>query len=217
MTDAEGAFRACLAAAPESAEAHYSLGLTLLALGDYAGNLALLERSFELQDDPTRRADLHIARFFAGETTRDDIVRRIASESVPNYLVTYLFALLDHPDPAQRDPELVLRTLDERASQISAESWLWTVETVARVRSEDWAGALAAIEGHYRAPSFLLLTPNAYDFLRALIYARLGRDGEARESYARGMAEWAVQTGGNPAAWERSDVMRWRREAEAAL
>jgi hypothetical protein len=31
------------------------------------------------------------------------------------------------------------------------------------------------------------------------------------------MAEWDVQTRGDPAAWERSDVMRWRKEADVAM
>jgi hypothetical protein len=31
------------------------------------------------------------------------------------------------------------------------------------------------------------------------------------------MAAWDEQTRGKSAAWERSDVMRWRKEAEAAL
>ena len=30
-------------------------------------------------------------------------------------------------------------------------------------------------------------------------------------------SERNVLTAGNPAAWEKSDVMRWRREAEAEL
>jgi hypothetical protein len=31
------------------------------------------------------------------------------------------------------------------------------------------------------------------------------------------MKQWRLKTGGNPEAWKRSDVMRWRREAEAAM
>jgi hypothetical protein len=84
-------------------------------------------------------------------------------------------------------------------------------------RDEDWQGALDVMQGHYQPPAVLLVTPMAFDFLRSLIYSKLDRDGEARECYVRGMAAWNEQTGGNPQAWERSDVMRWRREAEAAL
>ncbi len=217
LTEAEGAYRACVASAPRNAEAHYSLGLALLQLGDHAGDLASLTRSLELEDDPNRRPDLEAARFFVGQIQREDVVRLLAEETLPNNFVTYLYALLDHPDPRQRDPALVLRTLEERASLIADASWLYVVETVARVRAQDWPGALAAIEGHYRTPEYMLLTPSAHDFVRALIYSRLGREGEARECFKRGMVAWNTQTGGNPAAWEHSDVMRWRREAEAAL
>ena len=61
------------------------------------------------------------------------------------------------------------------------------------------------------------MTPNAFDFLRSLIYSNLGSTEAASECYSRAMAEWNVVTAGNPDAWEKSDVMRWRREAEAAL
>jgi hypothetical protein len=46
---------------------------------------------------------------------------------------------------------------------------------------------------------------------------KTGRADAARESYVRGMTNWKSLTSGNPAAWEHSDIMRWRREAEAAL
>ena len=52
---------------------------------------------------------------------------------------------------------------------------------------------------------------------RRIDAVHLRREGEAREAYARGMAVWEARTAGNPAAWERSDVMRWRRAAEEAL
>jgi hypothetical protein len=61
------------------------------------------------------------------------------------------------------------------------------------------------------------MTPVCYDFMRSLILSHLGRDVESRAYYERAMVEWEKLTGGNPAAWERSDAMRWRREAEAVL
>jgi len=91
------------------------------------------------------------------------------------------------------------------------------LDAVAHIRTEDWPGALAAIEGRQFQPKLQLLTPNAFDFMRSLIYSKLGNAEAARECHERGVAEWNVLTGGNPEAWERSDVMRWRREAEAAL
>jgi hypothetical protein len=63
----------------------------------------------------------------------------------------------------------------------------------------------------------MLLTPVSYEFLRALIYAKLGRQVEARQAYDRGMLAWEETTRDHPDAWAKSDAMRWRREAEAAL
>ena len=87
----------------------------------------------------------------------------------------------------------------------------------ARVRQEDWAGAHAAIDGRYRLPRLMILSPMGHGFLRSRICSRLGRDQEARVHYGRGFMTWEDGTRVDPAAWERSDAMRWKREAEAAL
>ncbi len=217
LADADGAFRACIAAAPSNAEAYYGIGTVQTLLGDHAGALKSLTRSLELEENADRRVDFEVSRYYLGLNTPADIERMLAIATSSYNGATLLYALLDHPDPKQRDPELVLRSLQGIAAPYSGESWFFVVEAVANVRAEDWPGALAAMEGHYQPPDVLLLTPMAYDFLRSLIYSKLGRDGEARECYTRGMAEWNDETGGNPSAWERSDVMRWRRAAEAVL
>jgi hypothetical protein len=129
---------------------------------------------------------------------------------------TYLVGLADHPDPAQRTPELVLRVLEKRPGLAEA-NWRFEVEALARVRLEDWAGALSAIDQRDLRSSLWALTPMARLFLHSLILSRLGRPGEARLCYERGMAEWDRVTAGQPGAWGQSDAMRWRREAEAAL
>jgi serine/threonine-protein kinase len=217
LTDAEGAYRACIAAQPNNAEAYYGLGCTQALLGEFAEELKSLTRSLELEEHADRRVDFEVVRFYTGSITKADIARQLAIATTTYNVATLLYALLDHPDPAQRDPQLVLRTLEEQGSRLSAEKWFATVEAVAHVRAVDWPGALAAIEGNYEASDVLILTPGAYDFLRSLIYSHLGRSGEARECYTRGMVQWNGLTGGNPAAWENSDVMRWRRDAEAVL
>ncbi|MBK7645026.1 MAG: protein kinase [Planctomycetes bacterium] len=217
LTDAEGAYRACLAVDPKSAEGLYSLGLAQGSLGDFKGLLASLERSLALQEDSNRRVDYEVARYYTGAIGRDEIERQLPSEAVVANLLTYLFSLVDHPDPAQRDPEFVLRSLEQRAGQFEGTDAVWVVETVAHVRLGDWPAALTSMGNHFQAPTLALMTPTGFPFLRSLIYSHLGRTDAARECYERGMAEWNERTGGNPAAWERSDVMRWRREAEAVL
>ncbi len=216
LTEALGAARAAVAAYPTNAEAHYNLGMVLVQLGDFSGALESVAHSLELVDDPSRRADRICLRFRNGLATRADVERAVASEPDLLSIATFLYTLLDSTDPAQRNPAFVLKQLADNPLIANAE-WRWLVETVARVRAEDWRGALTALGDHYTTPAALILTPAAFDFLRSLIYSRIGNRDAARDSYTRGMVGWAAITGGNPGAWERSDVMRWRREAEAAL
>jgi hypothetical protein len=111
----------------------------------------------------------------------------------------------------------VLKFLEERAGSFPRDRWPATLQIVARVRLEDWAGALAVFEKEFKPQQLMLLTPMSYEFLRALIYAKLGRQVEARQAYDRGTLAWEEATRDHPEAWARSDAMRWRREAEAAL
>ncbi len=217
LTDAEGAARACIAAAPNNAMAHYNLGMTLVQLGDYAGALASVARSLELEDDSNRATDLLVLRCIGGQASKADLERALAAEGTPQGIATYCWGLLENPNPLQRDPELVLRTLAQNAAALEGADWRFLVEAMARIQIEDWQGALAAFREHFESPTLLLMTPGAFDFVRSLIYSHVGQNDAARECYARGMANWTQLTGGNPAAWERSDVMRWRRAAEAVL
>jgi hypothetical protein len=63
----------------------------------------------------------------------------------------------------------------------------------------------------------MVMTPMAREFMRSLIYSKNGRVAEARDCYERAMVVWNDETADDPDAWARSDAMRWRREAEAAL
>ncbi len=217
LTDAEGAFRASLVARPESVESLWSLGVCLSQLGDRAGALASYTRAIELEDQFDLRADLTGVRFALGLASRDELVALANQATTPLGLVNTLYPLLDHPEPSKRDPEFVLRTIEEHGDLLRQDEAFFVLNSVAHVRAGDWTGALAAIEGHYYQAKLQLVTPNAFDFMRSLIYSKLGNAEAARECHARGVAEWNVLTAGNPAAWERSDVMRWRRDAEAAL
>ena len=217
LAEAEQACRACIDLAPTNAEAWYNLGSTQFLLGDHARALSSLERSLALENEPARRADLDVVRFFLGMATRDEIERLLASESQPNIYALYLYALLTHRDPAQRDPDLVLRTIAERDAVIGTWPWRHLLVAIAKIRLEDWPGALESMDSIRRFPSLMVLPPLAYDFIRSLIYSHLGRDVEAHGWYERGMFQWETRTVSNPAAWERSDAMLWKRAAEAAL
>ena len=217
LTDAEGAFRASIAADPASVEALWSLAVVQSQLGDRTGALETYTRALEIRDEFDLRADLMGVRFGLGLASRDDLVALATVASTPIGLVNTLYPLLDHPDPTKRDPQFVLSTIEQRGELLRQDDVFFVLNSVAHVRAGDWAGALEAIEGRYFQAKLQLVTPNAFDFMRSLIYSKLGNVEAARECYARGLAEWEVLTGGNPAAWEQSDVMRWRREAEAEL
>ncbi len=84
----------------------------------------------------------------------------------------------------------MLKFLGERGPSYTRDRWPATLQILARVRLEDWAGALAAFENEFKPQQLMLLTPMSYEFLRALIYGKLGRQVEARQAYDRGMLAW---------------------------
>jgi hypothetical protein len=158
-----------------------------------------------------------VAQFYGGVLSREAFEGRVASESNSAALGGFLYALVDHPDPKQRDPEFALRALQDNAVIIVQARWPATVEIVARIRLEDWAGALEIFEGRFKPQFLMLLTPMSYDFVRSLIYSHLGRDVEALQAYKRGMLAWEEATLDYPTVWDHSDAQRWRSEAEAVL
>ncbi len=217
LTEARTTLRACLAAAPKHPFVNDLLGNLTILLGDYAGGLAYLSSTPEIEADPDMGQDVVVARFYNGVLAREAIELRAERESQHFRLGAYLYALLDHPDPKQRDPAFVLRILAERSVMLANLRWPHTVELVAHIRLEDWSGAAAILDDHFKPPFLSLLTPACYDFVRALVYARAGREDEARPYYQRGMLAWEERIADQAADWEHSDVMRWRSDAEAAL
>ena len=217
LSEALESTRACVAAFPGFAPAYYELAMTEVQLGEYGDGLKHLQRALELDDDPTWHADMLALRYRNGLASKSEIVHALQTETSPIGLGTYMLALLDHSDAAQRDPQLVLDTLENGAGMFAGTDWAWEIEALARIGIQDWNGARSAIGSHFAPPAVLLLTPGAFDFVRALVYARAGAPDAARESYTRGMSVWNALAAGNAVVWERSDVMRWRRAAETAL
>jgi len=217
LTEALESARACVAAFPQFAPAYYELGMAEAQLGEYGDALAHVKRALELQNNPDWPPDLLALRYRNGLASKSEVEHALQTETAPVALATYMLALLEHPDPAQRDPQFVLGTLSDSVGLFASTDWVWEIEALARIRVEDWNGALSALGSHFDPPAALLITPGAFDFVRALVNAKVGRAEAARESYARGMSTWNALTGGNSAAWQNSDLMRWRRAAEAAL
>jgi len=217
LTEAEGALRASTTVDPSDQQAAWSLGVVQSQLGERVAALESFTRALEIKEEFELRADQMGVRFALGLASRDDMKALAAVANTSVGLVNSLYPLIDHHDPAQRDPQFVLRVIGERAEKLKQDDLYFILDAVAHARAEDWPGALKALEGRYYESKLQLVTPNAFDFLRSLIYSKLGNAEAASECYARAMAEWKVVTAGNPDAWEKSDVMRWRREAEAAL
>jgi hypothetical protein len=215
LTLARGTLKVCLAEVSDDLEARDLMSLVEVQLGNHAAGRDVLEHGANVESNTGVLADYQAARFMSGAISRQEFARNLESVLDPLQLLTFTFPLVDHPDPAQRDPELVLRTIEERTTAVNR--WRHTVEAVARVRLEDWSGAERVLDELYRPPWIMVMTPMAYEFLRSLIYSRVGRTDEARSCYSRAMVAWDQETADDPAAWERSDAMRWRREAEAAL
>src|SRR5262249_2659239 len=143
LTQALATLHAALALDPQHPESNDLLGTIRMMLGDHQGALTALSRSPEIEKDPFLLPDLLCARFFNGLVAREEIERRADAE-VSNHLIlrTYLFALIDHPDPSQRDPEFVLRILREREAFLSVFRWRKGVEIIACVRLGDLRRAL---------------------------------------------------------------------------
>jgi hypothetical protein len=133
----------CLAEVPDDLEASDLMSLAEVQLGNLVAGREALARVANAGSDPGVLADLEAARFLTGAISREEFARHLDRVLDPLQLLSYLFPLVDHPDPAQRDPELVLRTLAERTTE--ANRWRHIVETVARVRLEDWPGALRSL------------------------------------------------------------------------
>jgi len=217
LTEARATLETCLARAPGHLEARDLMCLTLTLLGDPAGGLAILAAAPGVESNPGAAADLDAARYLNGQLRREDYLRKLAATADPIQLLSYLLPLVEHPDPALRDPALVLRVLEERNLSLGPLRWVGVVEALARVRLEDWPGALVAIERDYGRPWIVVLSPMSYEFLRSLIFSRLARHAEARACYERGLVQWNALTADEPEAWQRSDAQRWRAQAEAAL
>ena len=217
MVDALGVYRACTARSPTHAPSHNGLGWTLFQLGDYGAAVASYQRAADLESNPQWHADLLNGRYMAGQITRESLEQTLSITVSPEYALSYCLSLVDHPDADHRDPALVVRTVRDPAfADIYAKAGV-LVECVAKVRMEDWQGAREALAKYTSKSDYLVLTPLCLDFLRALIYQQLGQQDTARECYARGIEGWDQLVGNDGGAWERSDVMRWRRAAEQAM
>jgi eukaryotic-like serine/threonine-protein kinase len=217
MVDALGVYLACTARSPKSALAWNGLGWTQFQLGDFAGATASFQKAAELDANPQFASDLEGARYMSGLGTKAAMEDLARSSVVANEALNYCLALADAPDGERRNPELAIaRVRDETFAEVYAKVGS-VIEAIARVHLEDYQGALEALQHFDPKSDYLILTPLAFPFLRALIYARLGQQGTARECYARGMEGWSQLVGNEEAGWERSDIKRWRTAAEQAL
>jgi len=217
LEDCVYASDACLAQDENDYEALYTKSMALLQLGRYEEALQVLQRSLEIMDDPNKRSDELVNRFYLGLASREEVQRRLTESRDELIRATLAFALVEHPDPAQRDAPLVLELLESRSGIISDRSYSWLLQTLAYMSLEDWQAARDSMSGQYDSLGIAFFVPPVLSFLRATVYAKLGEDDIAREVYERGLAESVELTGRDETGWERSDIVRWRAKAQAAL
>ncbi len=219
LTECEFAARACIAREPGTFEGHYVLSMALLQLGQYEHALRSIERSLEIRDIPNVRSDELVNRYFLGLVSREDFVREVEISGDPLILATLLFALLEHPNAAMRDPALVLERLEDARTglQDRGQGWVWLLATLAYAELGEWESAEQEMTGRYEPLGISFFAPPVLTFLRAVVYANGGREDAALECYERGLAEATRLMGKEESGWERSDVVRWRAKAAAAL
>lgn len=217
MVDAVGVFRACVARSPQHGQSHNGLGWALFQLGDFAGAAACFQQAVAIENNPNWHSDLLLARYHTGQVDKAELLRTMAITAVPEHQLNYAMALIDCPDPERRDPAAAIAAVRDPALEPLYTQAGAVLEAIARVRLADWQGAFDALARHDVKTEFLVLTPQAVHFLRALIYHHLGRTDAARECHARGVEAWSLVAGSDHTAWQHSDVQRWRTAAEQAM
>ncbi len=218
LRDCESAARACVRQDPESVDGHFILSMALLQLGRVEEALPPVERAYELDRDPGFLADILVNKHFLGLATREEVEEAAERTGEPGALGTLAFGLLTHPDPAERSPDLVLRRFDELKARLAAqEDWAWLVRTLAYAELGEWELAEEAMAGRYEGMTLNLVAPPVLGFVRAVVFANVGKLDVAREYFARGVAEADELMRGDEVAWKDSDVLRWREKARAAI
>lgn len=216
-TDAVGAYRAAIALEPDNPDYHLELGQSLMSLGHYRDAIPAYERSLALEDREVTRVERLVADFYVGEASREDIHARIAETASPQDRAVLAWALLDHPDPAQRDPEGALHVTEQLLHERPVYPAYFRVHATALAGVGAFEEAAALLRGKFEYGNFGVASPGTHEFVRAVIFAGMGHDDEAIDAYARGSKIWSEVTGGEVASWEHSYLSRWRRRAEEAM
>jgi serine/threonine protein kinase/predicted negative regulator of RcsB-dependent stress response len=217
LQDCLNAADACLKQDPNDAETLYTKSMALLQLGHHEEALRTIELSLAQSEDANRRADELVNRYFLGLESLEEVRRQARASRDELVIATLAFALVEHPDPAQRDAPLVLELLEQNSMLFRETSWLWLLETLAYMQLEDWEAARASMSGQYEPVQIAFFVPPVYSSVRATVYAKVGEANIAREAYERGLAESRELTGANETGWGRSDIVRWRARAAAAI
>ena len=217
LEDCVYATDACLAQNADDVSALYTKSMALLQLGRLEEALQVIQRSLQLEEDMNRRSDELVNRFYLGLATLEEVQRELRSTNNELVMATLAFGLVEHPDPAQRDAPLVLELMDAPSSLLRDRSWSWLLRSLAYMNLGDWQAAHDSMSGQYDPLGIAFFVPPVLSFLRATVYAELDMDEIAREAYERGIAESLELTGRDETGWERSDLVRWRTRARAAL
>ena len=210
--------RIAVALDPNDAGAQYELGTAHQVFGDLDAGYECLKRSVELSPAVGRRAELMVASYHIGRTTKAEILTALEVASDMDEVRALASGLITHPDPEQRDPALVLENVDdlERVSPGYSKS-MRVAKALAYLELGDPQAAQVEISENHGTGQYLILSPLAIGFLRATIHAGAGDRERALEWYGNFEDRWGELTRNSEAAWSRTDVAHWRSRARAEL
>ncbi len=203
------------------AQALFWLGLCSMFLGDYAMALPALREQETIQErDPDNWSALPSTEFFAGEISREELVRVFSEHPRRNQWSRFVLAmsLAAPPEGIEADPLEALKILEPDAA-LGAEFGYFGLAT-AHLALGHPEETLRYCSAHTRASRGLF---NRRDVtatvaaMRAHALALKGDVDSARAWLEVAQNEYALLSEQDPGAWERTRFAQFLRRAEAAL
>jgi len=204
--------------APEDPLAHSDLAYALLYLGELEACERSLEASLALEESAALRADLDVLHFHQGRISAAELREAAQASEDSSALGTYAAGLIADLAFERSDPAGALELLDamNRKDPVFASNF-FVARAMAFLELGDAEAARDELDGRYDRPGYLVLSPLAQEYLRAVVHVQVGETSLAREEYARAEARWNEMVANDYDQWQRSDVAAWRRRAQEAL
>ncbi|MCI0379141.1 MAG: protein kinase [Gemmataceae bacterium] len=229
-----GFMRAAIAIRPDIATLHQNLGILLRTTKQYEQAVAAYRRAYELDAENTsvlhqfamtleeygqacrRSAQWEKAMAsFAEASHLPRLFEEVGKSKVFRCHRDHAWLLATCPDPKLRNPALALTQAGKAVTLNDTDAESWTTLGVARYRTRDWDGAVAALE---RACQLSAGGGAAEHFFLAMTQVQLGRKEQARQSFdlaVKRMKDKQKSINANPVMKE--ELGRFHHEAVEAL